>query len=71
MSLSCVEHLDGMMYLPLASRQDNGGSFIMHDERMVFKPRSVPGSGPGVLALLPAQFTPLIGRGIGPEKCTH
>jgi len=62
MSSSCVEHLDGMKYLPLASRQHNGGSFTMHDERGMFKTRSAPGAFQGVLAPLPAQFTPLIGR---------
>ena len=34
----------------------------MHDKRKVFKPRSVADGESGILAPLPAQFTPLIGR---------
>jgi predicted ATPase len=34
----------------------------MPDERMVVKPRSVPGTGSGILTPLPTPFTPLIGR---------
>ncbi len=34
----------------------------MHDERVVFEPRSFPSSWSVILAPLPAQFTPLIGR---------
>src|SRR6266849_6409099 len=62
MSSSCVEHLDGRTSLPLASPQHNGGSFTMHEERGMFKTRSAPGAFQRVLAPLPAQFTPLIGR---------
>ena len=34
----------------------------MHDKRKVFKPRLVADGESGILAPLPAQFTPLIGR---------
>ena len=62
MNRASVEHLDGMTFLPLASHLDHGGSFTMHEERTVLKPRSDERAGSAILAPLPAQFTQLVGR---------
>src|SRR3989440_1282050 len=62
MSPCWVEHLDGMMSLSPASRQDHGGSFTMHDEQATRSPKSTRHPWQGVPPPLPVQFTPLIGR---------
>ena len=49
----------------------HGGRFTMHDEEMVTRPGSVADTGPGILAPLPAQFTPLIGREQDVEAICH
>src|SRR5439155_1403452 len=62
MSPCWVEHLDGMMSLSPASRQDHGGSFTMHDEQATLSTKSTLHPWQGVPPPLPVQFTPLIGR---------